>query len=54
MSFCFGEQDNRKKEFVAVRMEKSLFLELRKEADKRKTDLSSVIRELCKKGLKVS
>ena len=47
MSFYFGEQDNRKKEFVAVRMESQLFRALKTEANNRGVDLSCCIRDLC-------
>ena len=50
-SFNFGFVDHRKKEFVAVRMEALLFRQLKEEAEKRNTDLSDCIRQLCCEGL---
>ena len=43
--------DSRKKEFVAVRMDKGLFLNLRQRAEEENTDLSQTIRILCRRGL---
>lgn len=48
MGFYFGEQDNRKKEFVAVRMESQLFRALKTEANQKGVDLSEIIREKCR------
>lgn len=48
MSFNFGEEDSRKKEYVAVRMESQLFRALKAEANNRGIDLSCCIRDLCK------
>lgn len=48
MSFYFGEEDGRKKEFVAVRMESQLFRALKTEADSKGIDLSECIRQKCR------
>lgn len=52
MTFYLLEQDDRKREFVAVRMESQLFTALRQEADRRGEDLSQTIRSLCSESLK--
>lgn len=44
-------EDPRKKRFVAVRMELALFHSLSEEAQRRGTDLSETIRQLCNAGL---
>ena len=49
----FKVQDKRKKEFVAVRMEADLFKQLSLKAQQEASDLSSVIRKLCRSGLEI-
>jgi hypothetical protein len=43
--------DDRKKELIALRMDKGLFLNLRQRAEEENTDLSQTIRILCRRGL---
>lgn len=49
--FHYGMEDSRKKSFVAVRMEASLFKALKEKAVSEDKDLSTKIRELCQVGL---
>lgn len=44
-------KDNRKIEFVAVRLQRDLFIQLKQKAQEERTDLSNMIRALCKSGL---
>lgn len=43
--------DSKKREFVAVRMESDLFRQLTAVAQERDSDLSSVIRDMCRQQL---
>ena len=47
-----GFEDSRLKKFVAVRMNYALFNGLKSESDKVGKDVSDIIRELCKDGLR--
>lgn len=47
----YGNKDQRKKCFVAVRMEKDLFHELMEKAHQDGTDLSSTIRGICRNAI---
>lgn len=44
-------KDGKKTEFLTCRMERDLFLKLSKKAQLEGTDLSSIIRTLCRQGL---
>lgn len=44
-------QDQRKKEFIALRMERELFILLKQKAMQENLDLSHMIRSLCREGL---
>jgi len=52
--FPLDDQGEKKSEFLAVRLEKQLFLDLSRKAKEEGNDLSSTIRNLCRRGLKSS
>lgn len=49
--FYMLDEDNRKLQFVGVRMERNLFRALKERADRDGTDLSTTIRGLCSEKL---
>ncbi len=48
-----SSEDKRKRQFVAVRMEETLFKDLMEKANSEGKDLSETIRALCRNGLKI-
>lgn len=52
MAFYMDQKDERKKQYVACRMDLELFSSLKQEADRRGVDLSNCIRALCSEALK--
>jgi hypothetical protein len=51
MNFYLDEEDSRKKEFVAFRVEKPLFERIKAKAQSNNSDLSATIRDLVSRGL---
>jgi len=51
MNFYLDEEDSRKKEFVAFRVEKQLFDRIKEKAQSNNSDLSATVRNLVCRGL---
>lgn len=49
----YKKKDQRKKQFIACRMELDLFKQLQAKAEQDNSDLSSVIRDCCRTALQV-
>jgi len=51
-NFFFGQEDDRKKEFLICRVERNLFLQLKQKAQNQGISFSDIIREGCRSMLK--